>query len=290
MSLRVKFNLVLIVTFLSGLAIAAAIVWNFVQGEARRNVLQEATIMMAQADAVSDYTVREIEPLLVDQEKLRFLPQSVPFFAAAANLRALSKAFPAYSFKSAALNPMNPADKANAWEAAIIEEFRQHPTLTQFVSTRDTPDGPILSLSRPLRIANKNCLTCHSTPDVAPPALVDLYGSSNGFGWTLGSVQGAQIVSIPMRIALARAQDLFVTFLLALAAAFAVTFLLLNVLLHFVVIRRVKRMAALAGEVSLGNNDAPEFEARGSDEIASLAQSFNRMRRSLASALKLLGG
>ncbi len=290
MSLRVKFNLVLLVAFLVGLGIAAAIGWNIVQRQARREVLEQAGIMMAQADAVSDYTAKEIEPLLVDQQKLRFLPQSVPFFAAEANLRALSKAFPAYSFKNAALNPTNPADKATPWEAAIIGEFRQNPTLGEFVSMRDTPDGPILSLSKPLRIDNKDCLVCHSTPEAAPPAMVDLYGRSNGFGWTLGSVQGAQIVSVPMRVALARAQSLFVTLLLALTAAFAVTFLLLNVLLHLVVIRRVRRMAAIAGEVSLGNNDAPEFEARGGDEIASLAQSFNRMRRSLVSAMKLLGG
>jgi protein-histidine pros-kinase len=34
--------------------------------------------------------------------------------------------------------------------------------------------------------------------------------------------------------------------------------------------------------------DAPEFAERGRDEIASLGASFNRMRRSLANALKLL--
>jgi protein-histidine pros-kinase len=34
--------------------------------------------------------------------------------------------------------------------------------------------------------------------------------------------------------------------------------------------------------------DAPEFTVRGRDEIASLSESFNRMRRSLANAMKLL--
>ena len=38
----------------------------------------------------------------------------------------------------------------------------------------------------------------------------------------------------------------------------------------------------------LGNMDAPEFTVRGRDEIASLAESFTRMRRSLANAMKLL--
>ena len=52
--------------------------------------------------------------------------------------------------------------------------------------------------------------------------------------------------------------------------------------------RPIRRMSAIASEVSLGKMDAPEFEERGKDEIASLAGSFNRMRRSLANAMKLL--
>jgi protein-histidine pros-kinase len=47
-------------------------------------------------------------------------------------------------------------------------------------------------------------------------------------------------------------------------------------------------MSAIAGEVSLGSEDAPEFPDKGSDEIASLAQSFNRMRRSLTNAMRML--
>ena len=63
---------------------------------------------------------------------------------------------------------------------------------------------------------------------------------------------------------------------------FGVTLLLLNVLLHLIVVKPVRSIAARAGEISTGNLDVPEFEVQGRDEIASLATSFNRMRRSLA--------
>jgi HAMP domain-containing protein len=56
-----------------------------------------------------------------------------------------------------------------------------------------------------------------------------------------------------------------------------------------VIIKPVSRIAAGATEVSLGNMDAPEVTVQGKDEIASLAEAFNRMRRSLANAMKLLG-
>ena len=47
-------------------------------------------------------------------------------------------------------------------------------------------------------------------------------------------------------------------------------------------------MSAIASEVSLGNMTRRNSRERGRDEIASLAGSFNRMRRSLANAMKLL--
>jgi protein-histidine pros-kinase len=146
----------------------------------------------------------------------------------------------------------------------------------------------MLSISRPIRITDKNCLICHSVPSAAPASMIDLYGTANGFGWKLGDVIGAQIVSVPMQVALDRANEAFKIYLLALVAVFAVTIVLLNLLLHFVIVKPIRRMAAIAGEVSLGKMDAPEFAERGRDEIAALAAAFNRMRRSLANAMKLL--
>ena len=288
MGLKAKFNLMMLLALLVGLALAAALSWRIVHDEARRDVLQEANIMMAQASAIRDYTNNEIAPLLADQIKTRFLPHTVPSWAAQTNLRDLAKQFPDYTYKEAALNPTNPADKATDWESNIIAEFGNKPSLHELVTTRDTSGGPILSISRPIRITDKNCLTCHSTPSAAPASMIDLYGTANGFGWKLGDVIGAQIVSVPMSVALDRADSAFKIYLGALVAVFAVTIVLMNLLLHFVIVKPIRRMSAIASEISLGNMAAPEFPERGHDEIASLGGSFNRMRRSLANAMKLL--
>jgi HAMP domain-containing protein len=288
MGLKAKFNLVMLVALLAGLALAAALSWRIVQDNARHAVLQEASIMMPQATAIRGYTSKEIGPLLAEQNKVRFLPPTVPAWAAQTNLHAMAAQFPDYSYKEAALNPTNPSDRATDWESGIIEEFSHNPSLTEFISTRDTPTGPMLSIAHPIRIADKGCLTCHSTPAAAPGSMIDLYGSANGFGWKLGDVVAAQIVSVPMRVALDRADDAFKLYLAALVAVFAVTIVLLNLLLHFVIVKPIRRLSAIASEISLGNMDAAEFEEHGRDEIASLAGSFNRMRRSLANAIKLL--
>jgi protein-histidine pros-kinase len=79
-----------------------------------------------------------------------------------------------------------------------------------------------------------------------------------------------------------------VIFISALAAVFLFMMLLLNLLLHYVIVKPMRQIAAVATEVSLGQMDAPELVPRGSDEVAQLTESFNRMRRSLANAMRLL--
>lgn len=288
MGLKAKFNLVMLAAFVIGFALAAAYSWHVAQQDAQREVAQEADIMLAQASAIRQYTDGQISPLLAAQNQQRFLPQSIPFFAAETTMRALGKTFPDYSYKEAALNPTNPADKASDWEAGMIDEFRRNPTLASFTITRESPSGPILSIARPVRITDKACLACHSTPQAAPASMVDLYGSNNGFGWELGSVQGAQIVSVPMAVALERARHQLFVYLGGLAVVFAFTLLMLNVLLHYLIIRPIRRMSVVAEDVSTGKTGVPEFDARGKDEISSLAASFNRMRRSVESAMRLL--
>jgi protein-histidine pros-kinase len=288
MGLRAKFNLVMLVTFVIGFGLAGGLSYRLLQDNARQEVLQEAAIMIGQATTISQYTDHEIAPLLADQLKVRFLPQTIPFWAAQTNFRALQQQFPDYSLRDLATNPTNPADRPTDWQADIIDVFRHDAKLTELVSERQTPTGPILYVSRPIRVADQGCLACHSTPAAAPATMVDLYGSANGFGWKMGDVVGAQVVSVPMRVPLDRAWNTFLIVMAGLAAVFLVMVLLLNLLLQYVIIRPVRTIAATASEVSLGNMTAPEFPVRGHDEIASLAESFNRMRRSLANALKML--
>jgi protein-histidine pros-kinase len=47
-------------------------------------------------------------------------------------------------------------------------------------------------------------------------------------------------------------------------------------------------MARVAKDVSLGKMDAEEYVKSGSDEVATLSMSLNRLRRSIDEALKML--
>ena len=288
MGLRLKFNLVLGLTTLIGLALAGFFVHGLLQKNARDEVLDQARLMMESALAVRGYTVGEIKPLLAVQQRRQFLPQTVPAYAAARYVGRLQKNHPEYSYREATLNPTNPANRATDWEADIVAYFRSHADAKELVGERDTATGPSLFLGRPIRITNEGCLDCHDTPARAPETLLAAYGDTNGFGWKLNGIVGTQVVSVPMSVPLQRAQEAFYSFLGALALVFLLVAVLMNVMLHVIIIRPVRALSAKADEVSMGALNVEELPVTGKDEISSLARSFNRMHRSLGSAVRML--
>jgi len=286
--LRLKFNLVLVAVFAIGLACSAYISRRILQQNAQDEVERNAGLMMESAMAVRDYTVGQVKPNLELQLMRVFLPQSVPAYAATEVFNNLRKTYPEYSYKEATLNPTNPRDKTVEWEADVVNQFRNNPDIKEVGGVRDTPSGPSLFRARPIKITNEKCLVCHSTVDAAPKSMIQLYGPANGFGWKHNEIIGAQVISVPMALPLAKADTAFRTFMTSLIAVFLLAFIVLNITLSVMVIRPIVRMSRAADEVSTGNLQIPEFAVTSKDEIGVLATSFNRLRRSLEKAMKLL--
>lgn len=166
-------------------------------GSRKGYLLGQQRLLAAQQQLLD--SVRGKPDELLDSE---FHPQSVPAFAATEIFTYLRSKYPEYFYKEATLNPTNPRDRAADWEADIVNQFRGNTALTEFIGTRATPTGEALYLARPIKITNVSCLTCHSTPDKAPPEMIKLYGTANGFGWKMDEIIGAQVVSVPMSVPL----------------------------------------------------------------------------------------
>jgi protein-histidine pros-kinase len=278
----------MLLVFAIGLAASAYLIERIVLENAKDEVALKAKIMMEAARSVRSYTVDEIRPLLQKVKTDEFLAQTVPAYAATENMKRLRKTYPDYSYKEAALNPTNPEHKAASWEEDIIQYFRNYPDVTEYSGVRSTPTGQYLFLGRPFKITKEGCLACHSTADAAPASMIKKYGEHNGFGWKLNEIIGAQIVNVPMAIPIARANATFNAFMLILGAVFAAIWLVLNIFLHLIIIKRVNKIASKAEEISKGDMSVAEFDQSGKDELSSLGHSFNLMYRSLSSAVKLL--
>ena len=290
MKLLVKFNLVFLLVFLVGLGVSTFIARGLLRQAAKDQVVDTARLLMTGANGVSTYTATQIKPLLETQMKYTFLPQSIPAYSAAEVLGHLQKTYPDYAFKSAMLNPTNPRDRAVAWEEDIVRTFKQHADLKEFIGERETPTGTALYIARPIQLTNPGCLACHSTPEAAPKTLTDKYGPANGFGWTLNEPLGAQVVSVPLTLPLQQADRQLMVVVGVLAGVFLLIGAALNLMLYRLVIRPVRTLAGIADRVSLGEFEAPEFAVNSKDEIGVLSDSFNRMRTSLAHAMKMLEG
>ena len=287
MGLRLKFNLVLLAVFALGLGVTGTVSHELLHQNARAEVLRSAGVMMEAALSMRSYTVGHVRDKLRQVED-EFLPEGVPAFAATEIMNQLRKKYPDYSYKEAALNPTNPRDRAVEWEADIVNAFRANAAQVDVSGVRMTPTGPSLYLARPFQIKDPACLACHTTPDLAPPGMVKLYGPNNGFGWKLNEVIGAQIVSVPMALPIENANRAFYFFMASLGAVFLVLFIILNVMLSLLIVRPITRMSAAADKISTGDMDIPEFGEKGRDEVALLGRAFNRMRRSLEKAISLI--
>ena len=289
MKLLTKFNIVLILFFGVGGILIAQLAKDFLLNNARNQVVQQAELMMASAKATRDYTNDQLKPLLLQNpdHESNFLPETVPAFAAITTFSSIRKNYTDYSYREATLNPTNPIDRAEDWEADIIRYFEDHPDEKQLVHERDTPTGRQLYLAKPMR-AGQGCLECHSEPSVAPAAMIRKYGPNNGFGWKLNQVIAAQIVSVPMTVPNGIAEKAYHNLILFLVIVLVATIGALDGALYLLVIRPLHTVSQAADRVSRGETDLEPLMVGGKDEIADVTASFNRMRVSLAKALKML--
>jgi protein-histidine pros-kinase len=69
-----------------------------------------------------------------------------------------------------------------------------------------------------------------------------------------------------------------------------ITLIAVDLALIMIVVRPVSQLSAMADRISRGELDDAQLPIHGKDEIAGLAGSFDRMRISMAKAMKMLEG
>ena len=233
---RLQFNLALLAVFVLGLVTTGTIAYDQLHKNAREEVARNAGLILEAALSMRGYTIGQIEPVLHNDPE-KFHPQTVPAYAATELMNQLRKKYSDFSYKDAALNPINPRNRAVGWEAEIVGSFRSNPGQGEIRGVRDTADGQWLYLARPSQIRSKACLSCHTSPELAPPAMVRIYGTSGGYGWKVDEIVGAQIVSVPMALPIRNANRAFVILMVSMTAVFAALFVALNIMVSMLIVR-----------------------------------------------------
>lgn len=286
------FNGILLGVFLVGIVLSALVFSLLLRRNAEAEVASKALLLLESMDSVRTYTSNQIKPVLDTELQTDFLPQSVGAFAATevfAQLRSTRKEYENFSYKQAALNPMNPRDQADDFESAMIERFRKDPSVRELSGFHPSAGGEAFYMARPITIDNASCLACHSTPNLAPRSLVARYGSERGFGWKMGDVIGVHIVSVPAEVPFNNAVQAFFTFIGVVFVILATGAIAINLLLRRTVIEPLARISTFAHEVSMGKvqTDLAEMQTPVL-EVGELAAAFDRMRRSVLKGVKML--
>ncbi len=288
--LRKKFTAILLGILILGLSVVAIAMNLILKTDTQNQIASQALILMETMNSVREYTDTQVKPELIEQTEIEFLPEIIPAYSAREVFETLRDNNPEYRdffYKEATLNPSNLRDRADQFEKGVVNKFIRDPKLQETSGFRSAPGGQLFYIARPIQIKKESCLQCHSTPENAPPSLVERYGTENGYGWQLNEIVGAQMISVPAQKVISQARKSFVGIMVIIAGVFVTVILLVNYLLNRNVIRPLKRIVRVAEEVSVGNLDA-DFEELNKDEIGSLAEAFKRMKMSLAIAMNRL--
>ncbi len=286
--LGTKFSIVLLGVLVLAVALSTVVLWQVLQVQAENDVTARAEVLLGMINSVRSYTSNHIRPLLADtlDTETTFTPERVPAFSARATFETLRQdpRYGHFSFKEASLNPQNPLNKADSFEADLLAQFEGKPGVNELAGFRTRDGQRMFYIARPLSVSSASCLECHGDPANAPASLIATYGDQNGFGWQEGQLIAAQVIYVPAQTVLNDARRSLLLLLAVFVGISVAILLLINFWLKPSVIRPVEEIAKVAELISQGSLDAPacvdqdlgHVAARG-DEIGKLAHVFQRM-------------
>ena len=291
LNIATKLNVLLVTIALITIFLSGGVLSLILSHNAEKVVTDKALVLMETMSAVRNYTSTKVNPELASrlETDTQFLPQTVPAFSAREVFEYFREqgGYKDFFYKEATLNPTNLRDKADKFEANIVEEFRINKGLKQTSGFRSFSSGDIFYIARPLEVSKQSCLRCHSTPEKAPKSLLTTYGRENGFNWKLHEIVGAQMILVPANAIFESAKKLQTSVMAILISCLILAIILINFFLKVSITNPLKKMAQLAQRISTGDLTR-EFEHPFNDEVGVLAASLNRMKVSLDIAMEML--
>lgn len=285
-NLKNKFNLLLVLIFLVGIYLSNLALSGILYQQVEQKLTDEGQILMQMMEEIKYYASVNLLEIYQQQnnQQEEFRVSFIPSYAARkvfSNFKQMAE-FQNYKYKEATINPTNLKDIPDDFEQQLIYSFQQNKDLDVLSGYVKKAEHNFYYVSRPLTVKDSSCLQCHSTPDLAPPKMIDLYGDQHGFNWQLNQLTSAQTVYIPANnIALDVRKGMF-TFMPVFTGIFAVLILAINRLLKQTVIQPINQLTKAANQLSINNLNAHESWQlnylekliKRSDEVGKLTRAF----------------
>jgi len=133
---------------------------------------------------------------------------------------------PRYIYKIASDNPRNPINRASKQELALLKKFNDTNT-TFFTKNITLHEKKYIYYAMPVKRSGTSCMRCHSSPEVAPKELVQMYGPKAGFDEKIGESRALISLTIPLAEDMKSMQYLYRYFVGILTVIFIVIIIII---------------------------------------------------------------
>ena len=135
-----------------------------------------------------------------------------------------------YVYRVASDNPRNIINKASEEESELLKHFNET-NLTHFTNRIIKNSKEYIYYAMPITKSQASCMRCHSTPELAPKGLLDMYGSKGGFGEVLGKSRALTSLTIPLEEDIQKMHSLFGYIL----ASFLMIYIVTATIIYFLI-------------------------------------------------------
>ncbi|RME63582.1 MAG: DUF3365 domain-containing protein, partial [Nitrospirae bacterium] len=212
MRLRKRFTVIMLIVYFISLPVIVGVSYLVLKENAKRQILEEANLMLAAMEAARGYTADVLRPTLTKLLPDKFVIEGMSATRVAYGVQSrIRKKLPRYMFKEATENPLNLKNQADEFELEKINEFRKGVLKVEWRGFKKAPDGEYYVIMRPVKV-KPGCLRCHGEPDMAPPEVRERYGTTHGYGWKVGEIVTVNSVYVPTEEAKRAAIRALITF------------------------------------------------------------------------------
>ena len=278
--LTTKFMLGLGIILFCAVSIVSLLFYEHLKSLYIKETYQKTDLVLGHIDATMEYVRDELRPQMYHVlPKKEFVREAMSTsFVNKGIMKRFAKRFPDFIYRRVAIDPINPVNRADGFEARFIREFSENKGGRKEWKGLTTKDGKEYFAHLKAIYMEEQCEMCHGDPSKAPQSLVERYGKVHGHFWRTGDVVGLESVAIPVDETFYHIRQIaFSIFLLGLAGT-AVLFLVLNYFYYAIAVRPLKKASSFFQSIAGGRKGLDvRFDAKGHDEISELAESFNLM-------------
>src|SRR5262249_4768274 len=161
--LSIKFASAVVLLLAVTLGGTAGLLIRQQRGALQAEVLHRAKTVLSFGEASREYARKVLSPAVREHAQDLLFEASSATFLARGTFEAFRKQMPEYSFREAALNPLNLANRADGQEEDIIRRFQADPALEEQTGFLNRKGHQVFFVARPI-VVRQACLECHTAP------------------------------------------------------------------------------------------------------------------------------